>query len=206
MVSVSDLSGATNGYTLSQLNLSQIAASAGISLSAGFQLRFQAAVLNALPSQGLAFDNIRVTQLKATGSGQPINEIVGAATGSISSLATFTDGLNPVGNYTATINWGDQTGSTSATATVSNNQIIVSTPGHTYSNGGNYTYTITLTDTTTGRTATETGTANISNVTPRVTDVLVDGASWTSGFLGALQTAGEGNGSGYAIPVGVPRS
>ncbi|HEY1603438.1 MAG TPA: proprotein convertase P-domain-containing protein [Pirellulales bacterium] len=37
---------------------------------------------------------------------------------------------------------------------------------------------------------------------PEVTDVLVDGTAWTGNFLGALQSAGEGNGSGYAIPVG----
>ena len=37
---------------------------------------------------------------------------------------------------------------------------------------------------------------------PTVNNVLVDGTSWTPSFLNALQTAGEGNGQGYAIPVG----
>ena len=35
-----------------------------------------------------------------------------------------------------------------------------------------------------------------------MTDVLVDGTTWSSGFLSSLLTAGQGNGSGYAIPVG----
>ena len=37
---------------------------------------------------------------------------------------------------------------------------------------------------------------------PRVTDVVIDGTGWTPDYLGALKVAGEGNGQGYAIPVG----
>jgi hypothetical protein len=36
---------------------------------------------------------------------------------------------------------------------------------------------------------------------PQVTQVLVDGTAWSTGFLAAVQSAGDGNG-GYAIPVG----
>ena len=36
----------------------------------------------------------------------------------------------------------------------------------------------------------------------QVVGVQVDGTAWSAGFLGALHTAGEGNGTGYAIPVG----
>jgi hypothetical protein len=37
---------------------------------------------------------------------------------------------------------------------------------------------------------------------PQVVGVQVDGTGWSPSFLAALQTAGEGNGTGYAIPVG----
>ena len=37
---------------------------------------------------------------------------------------------------------------------------------------------------------------------PQVTGLEVDRDSWTPAFLAALQSAGEGNGLGYAIPVG----
>ncbi len=39
-------------------------------------------------------------------------------------------------------------------------------------------------------------------VLPQVTAVDVDGTNWTSSFMTALQTSGQGNGTGYAIPVG----
>ncbi len=163
---VQNLSGASTSYTLSRLNLSQVASANGLSLGSGFQLRFEAVTLAALPNEGLAFDNIRVTQLAAAGPGKPINELAGQATGSLASLGIFTDGLNPVGTYTATINWGDNSGSSAATVGVTGNQIIVSTAGHSYATGGHYTYTITLTDTATGRMTTETGTAVVAaNVT-----------------------------------------
>ena len=35
-----------------------------------------------------------------------------------------------------------------------------------------------------------------------MTQVVVDGTSWSPAFLTSLQSAGEGNGSGYTIPVG----
>ena len=37
---------------------------------------------------------------------------------------------------------------------------------------------------------------------PQVTDILVGSTSWTPAFLASLQTAGLGDGAGYAIPVG----
>jgi probable HAF family extracellular repeat protein len=39
---------------------------------------------------------------------------------------------------------------------------------------------------------------------PRVTGLQVDGSSWSNGFLSTLKSAGDGNGTGYAIPVGSP--
>ena len=37
---------------------------------------------------------------------------------------------------------------------------------------------------------------------PEVVGVQVDGTGWSPSFLAALQAAGEGNGTGYTIPVG----
>ena len=37
---------------------------------------------------------------------------------------------------------------------------------------------------------------------PQVTDVFVDGTTWSPSYLSALVTAGHGNGNGYQIPVG----
>jgi hypothetical protein len=46
-------------------------------------------------------------------------------------------------------------------------------------------------------------TSAINVVLPaEVTNVLVDGTSWSSGYYGALASAGQGNGQGYSIPVG----
>ena len=182
---VQNLSGAPTSYNLSRLNLSQIASNAGISLASGFQLRFEVVTLAALPNQGLAFDNIRVTQLAAAGPGEPISELAGEATGPVASLGIFNDGLNPVGTYTATVDWGDNSGTSAAAVSVSGNQIIVSTAGHTYAAGGDYTYSITLTDTATGRIATETGTAVVAgNVTPLAT--VVSSGLYYSRSLGAF--------------------
>jgi hypothetical protein len=138
-----------------------------------------------LPNQGLAFDNIRVTQLAAAGPGEPISELAGEATGPVASLGIFNDGLNPVGTYTATVNWGDNSGTSAAAVSVSGNQIIVSTAGHTYAAGGDYSYSITLTDTATGRIATDIGTAVVAgNVTPLAT--VVSSGLYYSRSLGAF--------------------
>ena len=48
-----------------------------------------------------------------------------------------------------------------------------------------------------------TGTGTLKIIPPaEVTNVLVDGTTWNAGYLAALQSAGLGNGTGYAIPVG----
>ncbi len=41
---------------------------------------------------------------------------------------------------------------------------------------------------------------------PEVVGVQVDGTGWSPNFLAALQAAGEGNGTGYTIPVGAAAS
>jgi Dockerin type I domain len=85
------------------------------------------------------------------------------------------------------------------TDTTSTSALYAPLPGtHTYAfysqaldNAGNIEAAHAAFDTTTSVT-----------IPPQVIDVLVDGTGWTSGFLSVLQTAGQGNGSGYAIPAG----
>ena len=64
----------------------------------------------------------------------------------------------------------------------------------------------TLYGTTNGGGASDGGTIFAITVTaadgPQVTGLSVDGTSWATSFKNALQTAGQGNGTGYSIPVG----
>ncbi|HUB25249.1 MAG TPA: hypothetical protein VL992_07445 [Tepidisphaeraceae bacterium] len=62
-------------------------------------------------------------------------------------LATFSDsvGVEPVGAYTATINWGDGTSDTSGAVSIVSNSIVVS-GSHTYAAGGTFTPSVTLSD------------------------------------------------------------
>ena len=63
-----------------------------------------------------------------------------------SAVATFThaNGVEPAGNYTATINWGD--GKTS-TGTITQSGATYTVKGsHTYSKSGTYTVTTTVVD------------------------------------------------------------
>jgi hypothetical protein len=62
--------------------------------------------------------------------------------------------------FSATIDWGDKTGSTTGTVSVANGTFIV-TGSHTYATTGSFKITITVTDTTTSQTGTGTGTATV---------------------------------------------
>jgi hypothetical protein len=57
-----------------------------------------------------------------------------------------------------------------------------------------------------GLTGTSVGAFNVTSggttATPQVMGVQVAGSSWSAAYLSALTTAGDGNGLGYAIPVG----
>jgi len=60
----------------------------------------------------------------------------------------------------ATIDWGDKTGSTTGTVSVANGTFTV-TGSHTYATTGSFKITITVTDTTTSQTGMGTGTATV---------------------------------------------
>jgi len=71
---------------------------------------------------------------------------------------------------TASIDWGDKTGSTPGTVSGANGTFTV-TSIHTYNNAGSFTITITVTDMTTRQIGTGTGTATVTMQGPRVTGI-----------------------------------
>jgi hypothetical protein len=80
------------------------------------------------------------------------------------TVATFTDTLttNVAGDFTATIDWGDSSGTTAGTVTGSNGAFTV-TGTHTYLSQGSFTVSVTLTDDAPGTaTATASSTANVA--------------------------------------------
>src|SRR5262249_38528815 len=121
-----DLSTSSTSYSLSQLNLSTIAAAAGIPLTSNFMVRFQGAFLAALPSQGLAFDDIQFSVLKPVGTPAGFTAQAGVASGPLSNLAAFSDGANPVGSYIASIDWGDGLPTSAGTVNLVSGQLVVS--------------------------------------------------------------------------------
>jgi uncharacterized delta-60 repeat protein len=114
--------------------------------------------------------NITTRNIRVTGSSFTIAE-GSAYTGPV---ATFTDanGLEPVGVYTAIINWGDNTPTTTGTVTISNGVATV-TGTHTYADGPNtYPVTVDISDGSGGTDGTDTGspaTATVTEVNPTLT-------------------------------------
>src|SRR5207248_6895869 len=78
--------------------------------------------------------------------GLPATGNEGASLGAITNFATFSDpgGAEPVGDYTATINWGDGTTSSGTVVSTGGNNFRVDAPAHTYVEEGTYTVTVTV--------------------------------------------------------------
>jgi probable HAF family extracellular repeat protein len=70
----------------------------------------------------------------------------GAAIGPITGIATFTDpaGAEVIGDYTATINWGDTATDVGTVVALGNGNYRVDAPSHTYTTQGVYTVNVTL--------------------------------------------------------------
>src|SRR5439155_103415 len=64
------------------------------------------------------------------------------------AIASFTDpagvGVEPIGDFTATINWGDTTTSTGTVVSDGGGNYHVNAPAHTYVEEGTYTVNVTL--------------------------------------------------------------
>src|SRR5262249_42130587 len=86
-------------------------------------------------------NNLSSSNLPATG-----NE--NAALAAITGIATFTDpagvGVEPIGDFTATINWGDGGTDTGTVVSLGGGNYRVDAPAHTYVEEGTYTVNVTL--------------------------------------------------------------
>jgi hypothetical protein len=120
------------------------------------------------PSQ-TPFD-IKVTDAPLTAS--PVNFTALAGTQFNGSVATFTD-ANPdaqASDFTATINWGDGTATTTGTVAAASGGGFVVTGTHTYASTGSYTTTVSIADVG-GSRASAQGTASVLPPAPTVTRV-----------------------------------
>jgi hypothetical protein len=89
----------------------------------------------------------------------------GTPIGAITGIASFTDpgGAEAVGDYTATIHWGDGKTDTGTVVHDSGNNFHVNAPNHTYSEEGPYTEYVTLTHDALASVPTPGQTINISD-------------------------------------------
>ena len=111
-------------------------------------------------------------------------------------VATFSDGSNtdPIGNFTATIHWGDSTSDTAGTVSQPGGigtAYVVAASGtpHTYAEEGPYTFSVTITDTDeTSNTASNTGTATVADAA--LTGSSAATAGGTEGILNSSVLSG----------------
>ena len=121
------------------------------------------------------------------------------------TVATFTDAdpNGAVGDYTATIRWGDGTSTTSGSIAADAVSGFDVNGTHTYADLGTYTITVTITDgsgesTVTHSTATAKSTADVSDADLNATGTTitpVEGASFT-GVVATFTDANPGNHTG----------
>ena len=157
---------------------------------------------NANPSAG-ATSTVNVQLGPAVAGGVTVNDTEGASTGPITTLATFTDSAinNPTaGNFTATIDWGDGSATTSGSVSGPDTNgvfTVSSTTGHTYAEEGSHTITVTVTDTTNNTTGSATDTASIADAPLTAGTVTVGGGveGVTPATLSATFTDANPNGS-----------
>jgi hypothetical protein len=89
-------------------------------------------------------------QLTGLGSGNlPANGTEGLAINPFAGIATFTDpagaGVEPLTDFTASIDWGDGTTSPGVVASLGGGNYRVDAPGHTYTEEGTYTVNVSIT-------------------------------------------------------------
>ncbi len=77
----------------------------------------------------------------------PASGVEGSAIGPVTSIATFSDPAGPelIGDYAATVNWGDSTTSAGTIVSLGGGNYEVDAPDHTYAEEGTYTVNVTLT-------------------------------------------------------------
>jgi PKD repeat protein len=109
--------------------------------------------------------NLASANLPSTGQ-----EGVGLA--AITGIATFTDptgvGVEPIGDFSATINWGDASTSTGSVVSLGSGNYRVDAPAHTYVQEGTYTVNVTLKHDALASVTTPNQSIVVSDVTPSV--------------------------------------
>ena len=104
---------------------------------------------------------ISVADAALTANGEDINTMAGQSTGTV-VVATFTDANTqaPVTDFTATIDWGDNSAGDTGTVVATEGGGFNVTGNHTYNDGGSYDVTVQINDIG-GSTATANGTAAV---------------------------------------------
>ncbi len=128
-------------------------------------------------------------------TGVPVSAMMGESTGSV-PVATFTDpaGALPATDYTATIDWGDDTSSAADTITYASGTGIFTVYGtHTYTAAGSYTLTVTVGHSG-ALTATTTTTATLSG-SPATSTSLTAPAFATYGQSATITATVSGDGT-----------
>ena len=148
---------------------------------------------NTDPSTLTSVANFSVTVADAglAASANPLSAVEGTATPAGLILGTFLDtgGAQPTTNYTATINWGDGTGThtlppSAITQNGTSNTFSIAGAAHLYTEAGTHVFTLTISDSATpAQTVTVTGTASVADaaLTPIASPPLTatEGASFT---------------------------
>ena len=130
------------------IDLDQAAASAGLSLSSTFVVKFQQYDNYPMTSDGFAFDDISVTA--GAGGSPPVADFAGTPTSGTAPLAvSFTDASTGATSWSWTFGDG-------ATSTAQN-------PSHTYSAAGTYTVSLTVTNAFGSDTMTKNGYINVTS-------------------------------------------
>src|SRR5262249_5541883 len=97
------------------------------------------------PDQTISIADQQLTSLAS--ANLPASGLEGASIGAITGIATFTDpagvGVEPLSDFTATINWGDGT-SPGTIVSLGGGNYRVDAPAHTYTEEGTYTVNVTL--------------------------------------------------------------
>jgi PKD repeat protein len=137
-VKVQDLNGQSytnNTWTQFNLDVDQLAASNGLSLSSTFVVKFQQYDNYAITTDGMAFDDISVTG--SSGNVAPVAEANGPYSGTEDQAISFSSSGSSDSDGTITsYYWEFGDGGTSTSAN----------PSHTYTSPGNYTAVLTVTD------------------------------------------------------------
>ena len=102
-----------------------------------------------------------VADAPLTGTGKTIGAVRGAAFTLVVASFLDADPTGQVGDFSATINWGDNTAPTSGTVSVNSGGGFNVTGAHTYANTGSFSIGVTINDVG-GSTATANSTATVS--------------------------------------------